>query len=793
MDSNRGFDHRHRLSFRPAHGDLLVGHRKSATPTPPKMITKRMSYAIVASIIAANSTLFSQTVPAEQPIILSPFEVRGELPSKYQAAEATSASRISVSLFDSPTSINVLTNDFVKDVGAGNVIDALKYASGVTQSTQPVGADRIQIRGFQTDGRVMDGFTTYSTLLHLDPAVIDHIELVKGPSAIIAPAGSPGGTASFAIKKPQFTKNFGSVTLQAGDYNANKAWIDINRRVSDNVAIRLVASAIRAKGYYGDFNHEWVLDPGVSFRFGSGNQVTIYAVFDHHTQQNYLGLPVDYAASSTHDTDVLSGVKRNANPYDVDNIRHEVRQDYFGTYTGRFTEDLNFRFAVHAMKNDARYAQFNQTPTTPVGSSNPFTGLYEPFVIWTQSGNVFTSAPSAIPNGMFNRASLTSKSPTTQYDVQNDYVYSLKREKFESTTTAGLAFNHVFIPNTAYPYTKPAYSIYGPYSFAPIANPAASPSQDIETTYSLVQVYVNENISLFKKKVILNGSVSNNTYHVKYFDILKFNAGNPVHVNAQTVHKKLYSAGVVIQPTKDISAYYSYGENAGFTPPGQQPGSTVEVLTPAKQHEAGLRYKFLGGRGAISAAYFFITQNNVQVPNPANLAFPPPNPLLPNLASDRVARGWEYEANIAFTKEFSVVANYTKFKNRDAFGNVFRGTAETSGAAFINYKATTAPLKGLGVGLGISYTGRRPGDAPTSGYAPGAFLNGQQVLFAPSFWIPAYYRSDLSLSYEFNRAITARFYIENLFDKKYIAGALNRNQVYFGADRNVYGSVTYSF
>ena len=132
---------------------------------------------------------------AEEKVIeLNPFVVVGEPPTRYQAAEATSATRIAVDLFASSSTINVLTPAFIKDINPIKAIDSLKYVSGIAESTQPVGGDRIQVRGFQTDGQVLDGFARIGPYNHLETYLLDSVEVVKGPNAILNPSGQPGGT-----------------------------------------------------------------------------------------------------------------------------------------------------------------------------------------------------------------------------------------------------------------------------------------------------------------------------------------------------------------------------------------------------------------------------------------------------------------------------------------------------------------------------------------------------------------------------------------------------------------------
>src|SRR5262245_11776970 len=123
--------------------------------------------------------------PKDEPIVLSPFVVSSESATRYQATEATSGTRAPVELFESQQSVSVVTRDLIEDIGAGRVVDAAKYVAGVYESTIPNAQDRTSIRGFQNDGATIDGFS-YFSFANVDPVLIDRIEVVKGPNAIMA-------------------------------------------------------------------------------------------------------------------------------------------------------------------------------------------------------------------------------------------------------------------------------------------------------------------------------------------------------------------------------------------------------------------------------------------------------------------------------------------------------------------------------------------------------------------------------------------------------------------------------
>jgi iron complex outermembrane recepter protein len=739
------------------------------------------------------ATELSGTSPAldeDKVVVLNPFIVTSEPTTRYQAAEATSATRISVNLFESSSTINVLTSAFLKDIGPIRAIDSLKYVSGIAESTQPVGGDRIQVRGFQTDGQVLDGFARIGPYNHLETYLLDSVEVVKGPNAILNPSGQPGGTVNYVSKKANFG-NAGEIMVQSGQHDANKVAFDVNRVIDKNVAVRVVGAAVNDKGYFGNMNKSYNLMPSVSFRWGTANSLILQGVFQRTKRTFVGGVPISPLASTTNKIIALwPNVPGDARLYDEkNNPRDETGNHIQAFYTGKITDNLSVRLAGHILFGGHDAIQFTQTPVSVGGLAvtgnaniNPFTGFYDPTTIWG-GAPTFVAQPAPTPTNMFNRSSFSEFTDELQYDLQNDYSYALTKDTFKATTTAGYSITRNLVNYRTDNYSLPAFNITGPYVYVPATNVGTTNLGKRKT--SITQFYLNESVDFMKDRITFTAGLSNNIYRSRVDSISKNGT------NAVTTTKLFPSYGLVIKPAKNLSFYAGSSQSAALNPPDV--GVRTKPLQEGEQYEVGARYRFFHDKAVVTANYFDITQSNFQVPNPGNLNFPAPVPPLAPLASDRTATGWEYSLSLELSKEFSLIANYTNFKNRDINGAKIRGTAEESGAAWMQYNAgRSTKLSGLSVGVGVSYSGERPGDVQ-SGLAQGSVLAGTPVIRQPTFFLPAYKRVDVALGYRINRQWAINAFVENLLDTKYLAGSLNRNQVVVGLPLNVRADVTYSF
>jgi iron complex outermembrane receptor protein len=726
----------------------------------------------------------------EETVILPAFTVNVGATSRYQADEATSAARVRTNLFNSSSTISVLTPEFLRDTGPSKVLDALKYVPGIAESTQPVGGDRMAIRGFQTDGQIMDGFVRSGPYNHLEPYLINSVEIVKGPNAILNPSGQPGGTVNYVSKKADF-HNHGEVIMQLGQYDANKVMLDVNRVLNKNVALRVVGAAVHDQGYYDNPNRSYNLMPSLTMRWGQTQSLTLQAIIQKTDRTFVGGVPISPSASPANITTALwPGITGDRKVYaDANNPRDERGQHYQLLYSGRINDRLSVRVAGHFLNEGHDAIQYSNNsanvdgkPVLTAAYINPYTGIFDPTQFWGGAPG-FISTPAPTPSNIFNRGSFSDFTTTKQYDFQNDYAYEIKGERYTSTTTVGYSWVKNVADYKNGNFTIPAYNILDPLVYVQPVDNGVSNLGKRKT--SVTQLYFAENISLFADRVILTGGVSNNEYSSRVASVSK----NGVKSVKQT--ELFPSYGIVVKPTDDLSLYYGHSESAAMNPPDV--GSTNPLLQIGQQWEAGIRYRFLNKKATITAGYFDVSQSNVSVPNPANLLFPAPVPPLPGILSDRTAKGWEFSLNMEVSEQLSIVANYTNFRNRDVNGSPIRGTAEKSGAIWAKYTAPkTSGWAGFGAGLGISHSGLRAGDTQT-GFAQASVIAGKPVIKLPTFYLPSYVRADLALSYRVDERWSVYAMVENLLDKNYLAGSLNRNSVVVGIPRNIKASVTYSF
>ena len=731
--------------------------------------------------------------PTEETVQLSPFEVKASQVGPYQATAALAGGRIAEDLFESVTSMTIVTQDFIQDTAPRDTFNATKYIAGIANNSSQVAGDRVSVRGFQVSSPDIDGFATVQSVVKNDPALYETIEFVRGPDSLLAPSGSPGGTLNLISKVAQFG-NFGSITGQVGEYDTNSGNFDVNQMIGSKAAYRLVASYINApQGDNQGYHQSLGVEPSVLFKIGPSSQLLLHVTYFWGTAYNYLGLPIDPTTRSIFSTiQFLPGLNKYETPYadnsgDPSSANHSNRVMYRALFTTNLTDNLSMRLSARYMWDWETNNQWNLTGNAG-GGYNPYTGVWTPGYVWTGSASTgFTASPAPATSKVYT----LSQSPTNDLDhfidVQNDWVYHLKNQYFDSQTILGFAGEVFHTVGVGYNATSPAINVYAIPSVA-TWTPATTPSSNLDATGNWEQAYLNEKLKFWDGHLIANASVVP-TYF--YESVINYLSGvtstshpNPTFVN--------YGLTYVVVPW--ASVFYGHSEDAAqINPPPIASASSPNPpeIQSGKQDEAGLRLKFLNGRATASATYFQLYQTNNQVVNPALFSVPPPAVFPPTLFSDRIARGWEFETNINLTSGLSLIGNFTTLTNRSPYDVRFRADPEHFGALFLNYHFQKASLRGLSIGAGYVFQGKAAGDSASG--VTNASTTTQLIPNQPSFYIPAYGLLNLTASYRFNKNWIVRLYLDNALDKSYIAGSLNNNAVMPGIPINPHAAITYSF
>ncbi|HEY8994532.1 MAG TPA: TonB-dependent receptor [Lacunisphaera sp.] len=722
--------------------------------------------------------------PSQDEIVeLSPFAVRpGGADDRYAPAEAISGGRVRTTIFDASQNVSVVSGELLRDVAAIRILDATKYVAGVTESTIPNGLDRITIRGFQTSSRTLDGITTVAQS-NLEPVLIERLEIVKGPNAILAPAGVPGGTINAVSKKPLFLSR-NTLSAEAGLFDSQRLELDVNQVVGAGrkLGVRLLGAAQETDDWWGLPKKLRILAPMFTYRFSPTSEFTWQTHYIDWKITNYNGISIDPTAGTTNEAKLYQGIPRDFNIFGSDSFRGDGRIENTYLFTSKLTDSWSLRLqGRHSNVFRENFATTNLAGgSTAAGvnsdSFNPLTGDYTPGTVYART-SPYAATPVAISR-TFNRSGQIADLSRLSYDQQVDLLHVGEPVAGSKTETLlGGAYGYMHETDFRNALTAPAVTLEH-FVYSPNVVGAVSRNQVAVNKTS--QVYISERVTLLQGRLIVNGGYSRNRFDLSTNDLL-----GKVHPHVVR-HVDLFNGGIVAKLVSDVALFYNFSKNAAPLP-------TVNIAAggpstqDGDQQEGGVRLQFLNGRLRATGSYYHVKQNNVSVANPGNFAFPPPVPLLPTLLSNRVAHGVEIELQGSVTDDLSVMAAFTKYRNRNPFGQEFRGNAEEAWAAFVHYRLPKAMrMHGLSVGVGVDYLGKRPGD-DANGFTPAGIKR------KPTFYLPARTLANLTLAYAPTPTWTLQVNVDNVFNEEYLAASLGRGIVWPGTPTNVKARLTYAF
>jgi iron complex outermembrane recepter protein len=214
------------------------------------------SVALCAQLHGQTATPAAAAAPADatprSDVVydLSPFEVSADQDVGYLGQNTLSGSRVRTDLKDLAAAISPMTAEFISDIAATNVVEAMEYGVNARVETDdgraagPV-ADLynnsirdIRVRGLPGGQRTVNFFRY---LGEVDSYNVERIDLSRGPNSILYGFGSPAGIISVGTKQARLEKPMYRFDLRVDSWDGWRATVDANVPVVRNVlALRAV-------------------------------------------------------------------------------------------------------------------------------------------------------------------------------------------------------------------------------------------------------------------------------------------------------------------------------------------------------------------------------------------------------------------------------------------------------------------------------------------------------------------------------------------------------------------------
>ncbi len=215
----------------------------------------------LSTLFVATSSVFATPLFANDQTdkSIEKIEVLGKNHSNYLAVEAETASKLGISIKETPQSVRVITRALMNDFSLDDVNQVLETTPGV--SVEKIETDRtyykargFDITNFQVDGL---GLPQESGALQgtLDTAIYQRIEVVMGANGMMTGAGNPSATVNFIRKRPTDDLR-ANVSITAGSWSNMRLDADVSGRLNEYAAGRAVVVKQKRDSYLDRYSVE---------------------------------------------------------------------------------------------------------------------------------------------------------------------------------------------------------------------------------------------------------------------------------------------------------------------------------------------------------------------------------------------------------------------------------------------------------------------------------------------------------------------------------------------------------
>ncbi len=681
----------------------------------------------LAAAAQAQDGSNSQASTELAPIVLEGATYETEGTNSYTTKEISVGDKDTRTLREVPQSTTVMTRERLDDGNFSSLDTVMRKTPGVVVLTNDDGRSSLYSRGFEYDTLYMNGLSTPVSSIYgtqPDMVVVDHIEILRGPSGLFGGAGEPAGAVNMRLKQAS-DEYRASINTIMSSWDGKRIEGDVTGPLTKSGRVRgRLVGALSAKDSFID-----TVDNKVGVIYGTiqaditDNTTATLSI--NHTRRDitpFNGLP------TMSDGTLLDLPRSTYTGADWNNFENNVTQ-YIAELEHRFDDgghakvsalyshvDVNFLYAYAAGSADASGVVANGTGWLARKYEQDSVSLdahiSKPFEIYGLENNIIAGV---------------------DYRGSDDSLWNARG------TIAGAQNLHDWNTNIA----KPDYTFGSPD----------------ETETDQYGIYGQWRIKPVDRLTLIGGG------RFSWYDAQS--GDSEVKVNGEFTPY----AGIIYDLTDRVSAYASYTEI--FQPQSVQDASD-RLLDPrtGEQYEIGLKAELTDDLNA-SLAWFDLTDKNRAVSDLDNLG-------KYTAGGEAHMRGIEFEINGEILPNWEAMAGYTytdtKFKNTTtAAGSEFY-TPEHMVQLFTKYtfNGSGTWTDGIFVGGGVKLFSSFKNISRTA-------AGGATTIEAPGYGVV-----DLQAGYNFNENLTASLSVNNVFDKKYyerVGGTSVFN--FYGEPRNV--------
>lgn len=648
--------------------------------------------------------------------------------ASYTTGSMQTATRLSLSIRETPQSVSVITRQRMEDQGMTQLPEVIQQTAGLTISQSGnMGSDSspIYARGFVVENYLVDGVghlhSNYTSIFQSQDMVLyDRVEVVRGATGLMNGIGTPSATINLIRKKP--TREFqGYAKVEVGSWDRHRVEADVSSALNEAGTLR--GRAVMA----------WQENASYIDRLKENRNVA-YGVVEADLSASTL-----LRAGLTWQQHDATGHSRGGLPlFYSDGTRTDWRRSDSAAASWAYSkrENLSFFTALeHSFDNAWRIKGTYSYDRTKFDEQLGYAAGGNPDRLTGAGVTMYAGRWAGPP--VQHSLDVYASGPFTLFEREHELVVgaTLSRTKQDADSY------HLW-------YFMPLDNIYAWNGRTP-GRPDNSPTGDFDYTESTRSAYTT---ARFKPadplSVIVGARVTNwedETYNRSYA------TGVATSVRREWSDRLTPYAGIVYDIAPGWSAYGSY---TNIFKPQSSKGVSGSYLDPllGNAYELGSKAELFGGRLNLAAAIYRIMQDNLAVAIPGVLA--PDGSQAYRAAAGTKTRGFELEMGGEIARNWQAAAAFARNLSQDAGGKLLNtNVPQNTLKLFTTYRMPWIG-NGLTVGGGLRWQNRSWSDFTWMTGSPRVTQQGYTLV-------------DLMARYDITPQLSATLNAYNLFDKAY--------------------------
>lgn len=618
-----------------------------------------------------------------------------------QNLESPYVSKMPLKNLENPQVYSTISGDLLKQQAITNFDDALKNVPGIHKLWESTGraygdgASYYALRGFEAQATMINGLPGL-TSGSLDPANIEKIEVIKGPSGTLFGSSliSYGGMINTVTKKP-YTGFGGEISYTGGSFGLNRVTADINAPLKGDEILLRVNTAYHTENSFQDagFRNSFFISPTLAFKASDRLSFLLITEFMQEEKTNpamlFLGRNTPLQFANLAELNYNPKLSLTSNDLSIKNPRYNLQAQMNYKLSDQWTSQTVISRGL--TKADGYYSYLYDNEN----------GLRE-FSLWIsdQQGHIVTS------------------------DIQQNFIGDFQIGNMRNRLVVGLDYfsRNIIDNSTGYAWVHNVNAqgdvnyIY-PYSgeeLAPnflsrqsidglLAGTGISNSNSKDAAYS---AYVSDVINITPQLLAMA------SLRIDYFDTEADITTDEDDYDQTALSPKF---GLLYQPIADklsVFANYLNGfKNVAPTFVADPTGENrrVKAFKPehADQIEFGIKSNLFSDRLSATVSYYDIKVSNVVTGDPEN-----PNNSLQG--GEVESKGFEIDLSASPVEGLNIIAGFSHNDSKVIDGDeenvwletgrrpIYAGPSDLVNI-WTTYTFKSGTLNGLGLGFGGNY------------------------------------------------------------------------------------------